>query len=144
MKKSLRAFLPSALALGALLGCAHGKNGSVVPMSSRPAAGITWEDIDRSPGVPLEQLLAARVPGITIARASDGRMVMLLRGQSTLTEPLEPLFVVNGILLGNAANLSAINRTDIASIEVLRDAASTAMYGLRGSGGVILIKTKGS
>ncbi|MGH7520019.1 MAG: TonB-dependent receptor plug domain-containing protein [Gemmatimonadales bacterium] len=143
MKKSLSSFLPAALVIGAL-GCAQGHKGASLPMPSRPALGLTWEDIDRSPGVPIEQLLAARVPGITIARASDGRMVMFLRGQSTLNEPLEPLFVVNGIPLGNAANLSAINRNDIASIEVLRDAASTAMYGLLGSGGVILIKTKGS
>jgi TonB-dependent SusC/RagA subfamily outer membrane receptor len=143
MKKSLKSFLPAALVVGAL-GCAQGPRTASLPMPSRPALGLTWEDIDRSPGVPIEQLLAARVPGITIVRASDGRMVMLLRGQSTLNEPLEPLFVVNGIPLGSAANLAAINRNDIASIEVLRDAASTAMFGLLGSGGVILIKTKGS
>jgi len=141
---TLRAFLPAALVVGAL-GCASsGQKSTSRPMPSRPALGLTWEDIDRNPGVPIEQLLAARVPGLTIARASDGRMVMLLRGQSTLSEPREPLFVVNGIPLGSAANLVAVNRSDIEKIEVLRDAASTAMYGLLGAGGVILIKTKGS
>ena len=130
-----------ALIVG-VMGCTHGPK--TESPSPRLAYGLTSEDIARSPGVPIEQLLAARVPGITLMRASDGRMIMVLRGQSTLSEPQEPLFVVNGVPLGSAANLSAINRTDIESIEVLRDGASAAIYGLQGSGGVILIKTKGS
>jgi TonB-dependent SusC/RagA subfamily outer membrane receptor len=69
---------------------------------------------------------------------------MHLRGLNTVSEEQEPLFVVNGIALGNAGNLSAINRFDIASVEVLRDPASTAIWGIRGANGVIVIKTKGS
>jgi len=68
----------------------------------------------------------------------------LLQGQTTLGEPQEPLYVVNGVPLGLAANLSAINRMDIASIQVLRDPTSAAMYGVQSSAGVILVKTKGS
>lgn len=144
MKRSLKALVPAA-GFAAALGCAPGHTSTPVSelLPSRPALGLTWEDIDRAPGVPIEELLAARVPGITITRGADGRMIMLLRGQSSPTAR-EPLFVVNGVSLGNAGNLAAINRHDIASIEVLRDAASTAMYGLMGSGGVIVIKTKGS
>lgn len=129
-----------ALIVG-VMGCTQNSR-STAPAVPVAGFGLTAEDIARSPGVPLEQLLAARVPGITITRASDGRTVMLVRGQSTLGEPQEPLFVVDGVPLGDPANFAAINRYDIASIIVLRDAASTATYGLQGSAGVILIKTK--
>jgi iron complex outermembrane receptor protein len=100
---------------------------------------LTAEDFQRSPGMSLEQLLLAHVPGLELVRASDGRTILhLRRGEQ------EPLVVVNGIALGpNASgNLSAINREDIESVTVLRDAAATAAYGSRGSNGVIIIRTK--
>ena len=99
---------------------------------------MTAEDIDRAPGVAIEQLLAARVPGLTLSRARDGRTVMHLRGSGTQ----EPLFVVNGVPLGNGSNFSAINRYDIASIEVVQDPAGMAQYGIRGANGVIVVRTK--
>ena len=141
MKKILRVAAPGALMVG-VLGCSHSHEtaGRIQP---RQAPGLTAEDIARAPGVPVEELLASHVPGITIERAKDGRTVMIVRGQN-LIEPVAPLFVVDGVPLGSAANFSAVNRNDIESIIVLRDAASTAMYGLQGAGGVILIKTKGS
>jgi TonB-dependent SusC/RagA subfamily outer membrane receptor len=77
-------------------------------------------------------------------RGADGRTVINIRGAATSAEDGEPLFVVNGIALRNSQNLAAINRFDIASIEVLRDPGSTAMWGIRGANGVILIRTKGS
>jgi len=126
-----------------VVGCTHSQKSQTL-LSPRRTADITAEDIARSPGMPIEQLIATRVPGLVLARASDGRMVLLLQGQTTLGEPQEPLYVVNGVPLGLAANLSAINRLDIASIRVLRDPASAAMYGVQGSAGVILVKTKGS
>lgn len=139
MKNSLRVVLPAALIVS-VLGCSHSRNTST-RIQPRRVSGLTAEDIARNPGVPVEELLASRVPGIRVGRASDGRMVMMVRGQSSL-EPQEPLFVVDGVPLGNPANFLAVGRDDIESIEVLKDAASTAMYGLRGSAGVILVKTK--
>ena len=140
MKKSLRVVLPSALIVG-LLGCSHSHE-TAARIQPRLASGLTAEDIARAPGVPVEELLAAHVPGIMLGRAGNGRTVMLVRGQSSL-QPQEPLFVVDGVRLGDAANFLAVNRNDIASIQVLRDAASTALYGLQGAAGVIVIKTKG-
>lgn len=92
----------------------------------------------------LEQILVARIPGLSFARAPDGRTIVKLRGTTTFMGEEEALIVVNGIALGpNAAgNLNAINPLDIESITVLRDAASTAQWGSRGANGVILIKTK--
>jgi len=139
---SARPFVAVALLLPA---CSHGRSGA--PAAPRPSGTvITAEDIQRSPGVSLEQLLLARVPGLTLARAADGRMMLHLRGETTFMGEEEPLIVVNGIPLGpNASgNLSAINPHDIESIQVLRDAATTSAYGVRGANGVILIRTKGS
>ena len=107
---------------------------------------LTAEDIQRSPGQSLEQLLLAHVPGLTVTAAPDGHAVLHLRGTTTLLGDEEPLIVVNGLPLGPSAsgNLSAINPQDIESIQVLRDAATTSIYGIRGANGVILIRTKQS
>ena len=105
---------------------------------------LTAEDIARAPAQSLEQLLVAHVPGLFITRAPDGHSVVHMRGTTTLMGEDEPLFVVNGIPLGANpwGNLTAINVHDIATVEVLRDAAATAGYGSRGANGVIIITTK--
>ena len=111
-----------------------------------PETVLTAEDIRRSPGQSLEQLLLARVPGLTIERAAEGSSKLILRGKNTIVGDNEALFVVNGIPLGPAVggNLSAINIHDIETVQVLRDAAATSGYGVRGANGVILIRTKQS
>jgi TonB-dependent SusC/RagA subfamily outer membrane receptor len=107
---------------------------------------LTAADIERSPGQSLEQLLLAHVPGLTLSRAPDGRVILHLRGTTTFRGDEEPLIVVNDIPLGPnpSGNLSAIDLHDIESVAVLRDAAGTAAYGMRGANGVIIIKTKQS
>ena len=111
-----------------------------------PGTVLTADDIRRSPGQSLEQLLLARVPGLTLTRAPDGHPVLHLRGTTTILGDDEPLFVVNGIPLGpNASgNLAAIALQDIETVQVFRDGATTAAYGIRGANGVILIRTKQS
>ena len=133
-------------ALAALTGCAH-HNRTATPAPARSsAATITAADIDHAPGLSLEELLVTRVPGLSLTRARDGHLVIHIRGTSTLLGDEEPLFVVNGLALETpiGGNLWSINPHDIESITVLRDAASTAMYGVRGANGVIVIKTKQS
>lgn len=109
-----------------------------------PGTVLTADDIRRSPGQSLEQLLLARVPGLTVERRADGGSKLILRGKNTIVGDDEPLFVVNGIPLGAAVggNLSAINIHDIETVQVLRDAAATSAYGVRGGNGVIIIRTK--
>src|SRR6185436_11593588 len=124
------------------MGCAHANNSSVNRPAPRVRAALTAEDIEHAPGVPIEQLLATRVAGITLTQARDGHLVMRIRGQTTLLGDQDPLFVVNGIPLGRAINFSAINRFDIASIDVVKDAAGMALYGIRGANGVIVVRTK--
>jgi len=138
--------LTACIALIAFAGCTH-RNRTA---ATRPAPGsgttITADDIDHAPGLSLEELLVTRVPGLTLSRARDGHLVLHIRGTSTLMGDEEPLFVVNGLALETpiGGNLWSINPHDIEYIKVLRDAASTAMYGVRGANGVILIKMKES
>lgn len=147
MKSSffLGTVLTTTLALGVVMGCAHANNRSAVRPTLRAArAVLTAEDIERAPGTPIEQLLASRVAGISLTEGRDGHIVMRIRGQNTLLGDQDPLFVVNGIPLGRAVNFSAINRNDIATIDVVKDAAGMAMYGIRGANGIIVVRTKGA
>jgi TonB-dependent SusC/RagA subfamily outer membrane receptor len=132
-----------AIVVLVLAGCAR-SGGVSKPQSARHRATLLAEDIERAPGVPLEELLVARVPGVSLGRAENGRLVLLIRGTSTLTGSEEPLYVLDGIPLEPhpSGNLNAVDRHDIASIEVLKDPANTAMYGVRGAAGIIVIKTK--
>ncbi|PYO92104.1 MAG: hypothetical protein DMD62_14065 [Gemmatimonadetes bacterium] len=144
MIKVTRALLLVFLSVPA---CSH--RGST-PSSSQsidprpPGTVLTADDIRASPGQSLEQLLLARVPGLTAVRAPDGRTILTLRGTTTLLGDDEPLFVVNGIALApnSSSNLNAIDLHDIETVQVIRDAASTAAYGVRGANGVIIIRTK--
>jgi len=128
-------FAHTLLAICAIAGCSYNRS----TVASNPSQ-LRAEDIERSPGASIEELLAARVPGLALVREADGHTAIHIRGAADG----EPLFVVNGVPLGSAQSLGAISRYDIASIEVLRDAGSTAMWGIRGANGVILIRTKGS
>lgn len=130
-----------------LVSCSHRQSARDSQTAALPPGTVlTAEDIRRSPGQSLEQLLLARVPGLTIERRADGGSKLILRGKNTIVGDDEPLFVVNGIALGAAVggNLSAINIHDIETVQVLRDAAATSAYGVRGSNGVIIIRTKQS
>lgn len=137
--------LPVALLLvGCIAACGHGRNHASQTAPPAPAI-VTAEDIERSPGMSLEQLLVARIPGLTLARGADGQVTIQIRGTTTVMGNKEPLVVVDGMPLDqHSSGLRGINLYDIASIEVLKDAVSTAMYGVRGSNGVILVKTKRS
>ena len=71
-------------------------------------------------------------------------MAVRIRGGSSIQGNNEPLYIIDGIPIepGPNGSLTGINPNDIASIEVLKDAASTTLYGVRGANGVIIIKTK--
>jgi TonB-dependent starch-binding outer membrane protein SusC len=138
-----RLLLPCSLLVGLVAGCAHGGAGS-----GNPAPGsrsiVTSEDLERSPGEPIENILMSKVSGIVVTRAPDGGIAIRIRGGSSISGSNEPLYIVNGIAFqpGPEGSLTGINPYDIASLEVLKDAAATAMYGVRGANGVIVIKLK--
>ncbi len=102
------------------------------------------------------ELLQGRVAGMTVATQSGNLGTaerVSIRGSASLNASNEPLYVVDGIPLNNSSgslysygedlsSLSVLNLSDIESIEVLKDAASAAIYGSRATNGVILITTK--
>lgn len=88
------------------------------------------------------QLLQGKVPGLVVVQNSDpngGVNSMTLRGASTLSGATSPLYVVDGI---PGVDLNLIPPADIESIDVLRDASATAIYGSKAANGVIIVTTK--
>ncbi len=85
--------------------------------------------------------LAGRVPGVSITNNSGrpGDYRINIRGFNSINASNNPLFVVDGVI---GVDYSTINPNDIETIDVLKDASATAIYGARGSGGVIIISTK--
>src|SRR5690606_17146445 len=103
------------------------------------------------PAPSFNRALAGRVSGVQVNTSSGrpgGRTNIRIRGFSSINSSNNPLYVVDGVMLpmGNqdqASNaIDYINPNDIASVEVLKDASSTAIYGSRGANGVILVTTK--
>jgi TonB-dependent starch-binding outer membrane protein SusC len=103
------------------------------------------------PSPSLNQALSGRISGVQVNTNSGrpgGRTTVRIRGFSSINSSNNPLYVVDGVMLpvGNqeqASNaIDYINPNDIVSVEVLKDASSTAIYGSRGANGVILITTK--
>lgn len=138
-----RLLLPAASAVVVITGC---KSTSRQPESSPPPASsseLTSKDIERAPGQSVEEILKGRVAGVTVTR-TEGGISVRIRGASSLYGNNEPLYVLDGVAIqpGAGGSLTGIDPYDIESIEVLKDPADTAMYGMRGANGVIVIKTK--
>ncbi|HEY9340583.1 MAG TPA: SusC/RagA family TonB-linked outer membrane protein, partial [Hanamia sp.] len=116
------------------------------------AVGRVDEDrLKERPASSLNQALSGKVSGVQVNSNSGrpgGRTNIRIRGFSSINSSNNPLYVVDGVMLpiNNQAQASQaidyINPNDIVSVEVLKDASSTAIYGARGANGVILITTK--
>lgn len=134
------------LQAGLLAAVAAACGGKKTSQSPPPANTVSAEDIDRAPNQPIEQQLMSKVPGVEVSRTSSGDIAIRIRGGSSLYGNNEPLYIVDGIAVqpGEGGGLPGVNPYDIASIQVLKDATSTTMYGSRGANGVIVIKTKQS
>jgi TonB-dependent SusC/RagA subfamily outer membrane receptor len=109
-----------------------------------PSSTLTAEEIQRAPGQSIEQLLTGRFPGVEVMRTANGGISVRIRGTTSFLSNNEPLYVLDGIPMepGSSGSLTWINPYDIASIEVLKNPSETALYGMRGANGVIVIKTK--
>ena len=105
---------------------------------------VAAEDIAARGTVRLEEALQGSVPGVNITQSNSragGSFSMQIRGQSSITKSNDPLYVIDGIV---SSSMDFLNPEDIERVDVLKDASSTAIYGSRASGGVIMITTKGS
>jgi len=104
---------------------------------------IGSEDYEEQPVNRIDQILQGRTAGVNVTNSSGapgGELSMRIRGANSINGNNNPLIVVDGFV---GADFRDVNPTDIESIQVLKDASSTAIYGSRGANGVILITTKG-
>ncbi|MBD1394736.1 TonB-dependent receptor [Mucilaginibacter sp. ZB1P21] len=104
---------------------------------------ISAKTLQERPQTNLEQELGGKIAGVNVSSNSGepgGDTKIRIRGYSSINTNTDPLYVVDGIVWTAGGN--AINPNDVASIDVLKDASSTAIYGTRGANGVILVTTK--
>ncbi len=104
---------------------------------------VSAKTLQERPQTNLEQELAGKIAGVNVSVNSGepgGDTKIRIRGYSSINTNTDPLYVVDGIVWTAGGN--SINPNDIASIDVLKDASSTAIYGTRGANGVILVTTK--
>ncbi|MGL4293660.1 MAG: carboxypeptidase-like regulatory domain-containing protein, partial [Bacteroidales bacterium] len=107
-------------------------------------ATVKMADIKNVPVVSVDQALQGRIAGADIMSTTGepgATTSIRIRGTRSISATNEPLIIVDGVIDG-VHDLSDISSTDIESITVLKDASSTAIYGSRGSNGVILVTTK--
>jgi TonB-linked SusC/RagA family outer membrane protein len=107
-------------------------------------SSIKADQIDARPITSIEEGLQGLVPGLNIAQrsSSPGDLgTVSIRGLGSITAGTQPLWVVDGFPT-DQRNAQAINPADIASVDILKDASSTAIYGSRGANGIIIITTK--
>jgi TonB-dependent SusC/RagA subfamily outer membrane receptor len=93
---------------------------------------------------PIASLIERSSPGVRVSRNPDGSLTVRIRGPGSFHGSEEPLYVIDGVPLpqGSGGRLAGINPNDIESIKVLKAAHETALYGVRGANGVILITTR--
>ena len=135
-------------------------------------ASVSSEDLGKTPTSSFDQSLQGKIPGVQVTQttgAPGGNINIMVRGISSISGSNSPLYVIDGYPIGNGGGgsnmsafannsytangmanstmekinpLSTINPSDIESIEILKDASATAIYGSRGANGVVLITTK--
>lgn len=92
-----------------------------------------------------DQTLGGRIAGVIVSSGEGtpgGTMNIVIRGNNSLTQDNSPLYVIDGFPVEDAAIASTINPSDIESLDILKDASATAIYGARGANGVVIITTK--
>lgn len=108
-------------------------------------ASINGDRMREVPAPNITQALQGRIAGVEFAQTNTkpgSTMQIRIRGQRSLTASNDPLIVLDGIpFAGSITDIAGINTNDVKSIEVLKDASATAIYGSRGANGVILITT---
>jgi TonB-dependent SusC/RagA subfamily outer membrane receptor len=129
-----------ALLLGLAAACSTGTTNGPPPATQT----VTAADMERnSSPQPIERVLQSKFPGVNIANTPAGLSVTIM-GPSSFDGNSGPLYVLDGspINPGPSGVLTGLNPYDIESIKVLRNPADIAVYGMRGSKGVIVITTK--
>lgn len=108
-------------------------------------AKADMNDLLNTPVGSFDQALGGRVAGVNVTSSEGtpgGNMNIVIRGNNSLTQDNSPLYVIDGFPVEDAAMASTINPSDIESLDILKDASATAIYGARGANGVVIITTK--
>ncbi len=111
--------------------------GSVSSVNAKEIADVPVSRVD--------QALQGRAAGVQVTQTSGAPGAgtsIRVRGGNSITGSNEPLWVIDGIIVGTNFDLNNINPNDVKSIEILKDASSIAIYGSRGANGVVLVTTK--
>ncbi len=108
-------------------------------------ASVSSENLKNRAAVSFGEAMAGQVPGVLIQQTNGAPggegLTIKVRGTGSITQSNDPLYVVNGYPMEGGA-FRLLNSSDIESIQVLKDASSTAIYGSRGANGVVIITTK--
>lgn len=129
---------------GLVLGCAHKQAADAAPPPVADPTTVSTDEQARSGAASLEQILSGRISGVTVSPAPRGGIVVRFAGPTSFYAGQEPLYVIDGIPVeGQRGTLTWLSAHDVESIKALKG-ADASIYGVRGSNGVIVIKTKGS
>lgn len=112
---------------------------------SGAVSSLSEDDVGHARPFGVAELLRGRVPGLRVTEDAAGRVHFRIRGVDSLLADQEPLFVVDGVQIAPGtvqSALAGLTPESIRQVDVLKDVASTAIYGMRGAGGVILITTR--
>ena len=106
-------------------------------------SSVPVKDMEKTPVIGTAQMIEGQVPGVQVTQnqSQPGGTVfsIRIRGTNSINSSSEPLYVVDGFA---GADVSTLNPSDVQSIDVLKDASATAIYGSRGANGVIIITTR--
>jgi TonB-dependent SusC/RagA subfamily outer membrane receptor len=96
------------------------------------------------PAINLEELIEGKAAGVEVIHLSTGGISIRIRGPGSINGNTEPLYVVDGMSVNvvPGQGLDWLNPGDILRIEILKDASTTSMYGVRGANGVVVITTR--
>lgn len=114
-------------------------------------SSVSSKAIENSVSTSIDQVLQGRAAGVQVQQNSGipgGSSSIRIRGVSSLNSSNEPIFVIDGVVIDNSSNsasdnpLASINPADIVSMDILKDASATAIYGSRAATGVIMVTTR--
>lgn len=150
----MRCTTGTALALTAAaqawIGCAHGRLASTSASTEPQCEGhakpavVCGSQLEGNPARYLEELLEGRVAGVWLVRLPDGGVSLRVGGPTSIHGDNEPLYVLDGIPLQAApgGGIDWLSPGDIERIEILKDPSATALYGMRGANGVVVITSR--
>jgi len=126
------------------LSCVHSPRMESPDLTEVRPGVLGADELRQAPARQVEELLEGRVAGVQVVRSPDGGVSLRIWGPSSIYGNSEPLYVLDGVPLNvpQGQGLFWLDPSDIHRIDVLKDAAAIAMYGVRGANGVVLITTR--